>query len=586
MIPITKRHTAQYTAEAVTVLIKRLKIEDKVWFVTSDNASTNTAMMRILGNDRSLPLIEGEATQVRCIAHILNLISEAIIRPFNKAVRDAQVDAGDEEQWSSGDDEIVDGSEPDEEDPAVMDQDNDFSASLRSGDAEDSEREDEELIARAMAAKKVAYAASGNRVSGTVPPAPSETLTADSSAVGLQIRQLAWFARKLRYNYRLRSSFQETCALFKLPKPHTLIRDVATRWNSTFEMVERGLVLWEAIITWQEANQKLIPVKFRLQRAHKTSFTNLVKLLQPLSRATSKFSSKTSPALADVVGTFEELDASYSAFEEDENLPTAWREAAKRASAVCATYYGLADDTKAYYLAVLLHPNMRPKFMRIMKWEKEWIQKAVDTLKDVHRSRYKKDEQEPDSNTQSQDVDGQTDSQKRKARKKELSFVEQRLQQAEEEDSEPDVDPLDEWCKGKLCPVTLVKGKLVDPLAWWNDQKRIGCEHGGLTDLALDLFSAPATSVDVERLFSKAGHHITPLRHRIKAVKLGQMVTVGAWHRENWVPEDLLSNYYHQRSQEKLKVTKRGSSKRTLDDAVEAGPSKRMRVSSDDDAED
>ena len=92
---------------------------------------------------------------------------------------------------------------------------------------------------------------------------------------------------------------------------------------------------------------------------------------------------------------------------------------------------------------------------------------------------------------------------------------------------------------------------MVDALAWWWTQKRMGITHSGLTDLALDVFSAPATSVDVERLFSKAGHHITPLRHRLKAEKLRHMVSLGGWFREGWVPQDLLATHFQRRQREK-----------------------------------
>ncbi|CAD6923228.1 unnamed protein product [Tilletia controversa] len=90
--------------------------------------------------------------------------------------------------------------------------------------------------------------------------------------------------------------------------------------------------------------------------------------------------------------------------------------------------------------------------------------------------------------------------------------------------------------------VQIEKGKpvYVDPLQWWWSEKAKGNEHFGLTDLALDVFACPATSVDVERLFSRAGRVVTPLRHRLKADRIAQLVTVGKWFTEGSVPENLL----------------------------------------------
>ncbi|CAD6979547.1 unnamed protein product [Tilletia controversa] len=60
--------------------------------------------------------------------------------------------------------------------------------------------------------------------------------------------------------------------------------------------------------------------------------------------------------------------------------------------------------------------------------------------------------------------------------------------------------------------------------------------------MALDVFSCPATSVDVERLFSRAGRNLAPLRHSIRARKLAKVVAVGQWFLDDWVPADLLTN--------------------------------------------
>ncbi|CAD6972491.1 unnamed protein product [Tilletia controversa] len=555
MVPITKRHTAVNISAVISALMKRLEIQEKVWFIASDNASTNTAMMQLLGKDDSFPRIEGEATQIRCFAHILNLVSEAILRPFNQGVKASGSSGGDEEDdWESEEEEIADGDD-DEEDIGEIDplEDNDMavSASLHPSAAQD--KVNEALIRRALTTKKVAYISASASSPSSSPPAtsapqPSADLRADSGEVGIQIKQLAWFARKLRYNGRLRGSFQETCALFKLKTPYSLIRD--------------------------EHNAKLIPAKYRVKRSHKSSYKRLVQLLKPLSDATLKFSHKSSPTIADVVGAFEELDVHYRAIEDDEDQPLAWREAARRAGAVCATYYGLADASTIYYLAVLLHPNLRTRFMRVMKWETGWIEKAKSTLEEVYEARYRTVETGPESQSQSQDQssgDGRG-----KEKKKVESFVERQMQLAEVEAALPAPDIIAEWCNGSL---PLVKGKMVDALSWWWDQKRIGSNHGGLTDLALDVFAAPAASVDVERLFSKAGHHITPLRHRLKAIKLGQMVTVGAWCRESWIPEGMLANYHFEKQRKKQELAKAKRARAAADTSAEgdedAGPSKR-----------
>ncbi|KAE8238612.1 hypothetical protein A4X13_0g8442 [Tilletia indica] len=586
MIVLTERHTADNLAKHVASAARRLGIEDKLWCIVGDNASVNNKMMELLGRDPSLPRFEGESTQIRCMAHVLNLVSEAILRPFNKSLTkkgdstltDNDIDEEAGEDWSS-DDELDEGDGSDKEDDDdeglgdLTDQDERaISRSLHPAMTEDTVNDN--LISAALKSRGVAYPSqmSGSSsstpvTSGSPSPATSPELRVENGTVGVQIKQLAWFARKLRYNTRLRHSFEETCANYECKEPYTLIRDVATRWNSTFEMVQRALQLWDAIVCWQELNIKLIPAKFRIKRSHKGAYEQIVKLLTPLHRATLKLSQSKVSTMAEVIGVFEELDVTLRRFEEDEGKPDVWREAARRGNAVAATYYGLADASDIYYLAVLLHPNLRKPFMRQQNWEQEWIDKAESVLRRTYDAYYQSAPEEPESQPQSTGRSTSTEA-------PEETYMQQQMRLlSERQAAQPISDPIKDWCDGHV--PTDKKGKLVNALSWWNEQSRRGNDMSGLASLALDVFSAPSTSVDVERLFSQAGHHITPLRHRMKAIKLGQLVTVGAWFREDWVPSNLLGNYLHERKQVRAAEKKR---KRAAEQsAEEAGPSKRSR---------
>ncbi|KAE8208321.1 hypothetical protein CF327_g7130 [Tilletia walkeri] len=64
-------------------------------------------------------------------------------------------------------------------------------------------------------------------------------------------------------------------------------------------------------------------------------------------------------------------------------------------------------------------------------------------------------------------------------------------------------------------------------------------------------------------------------RGELRAHPSGQLVTVGAWFREDWVPSNLLGNYLHERKQVRAAEKKR---KRAAEQsAEEAGPSKRSK---------
>ncbi|KAE8229969.1 hypothetical protein CF326_g5041 [Tilletia indica] len=457
MITLTERHTAERLAKHVADAVRHFGIEDKLWCIVGDNASVNNKMMEILGQDSSLLRFQGENTQIRCMAHVLNLVSEAILKPFNKGGSkkndsDKELDEQADEDWSS-DDDLIEGEGSDNEDGSdeglgeLTDQDGRaISRSLHPALTQDATSES--LIAAALKRRGVAYPhTSGSdahvpdaSTSGLAPPSPSSELLAENGTVGLQIKQLAWFARKLRYNVRLRQSFEETCANYECKRPYTLIRDVATRWNSTFEMIKRALVLWDAIICWQELNIKLVPAKFRIKRSHKAAYEQIVKILTPLHRATLKLSQNKVSTIAEVIGVFEELDVTLRGIEEDEGKPDVWREAAKRGNAVAATYYGLADATDIYYLAVLLHPNLRNPFMRQQNWEPEWMEKAETVLRQVYETHYHTEPEEPESQPQSTGQSAPA----------EESYMQQQMRLlAERQAAQPLNDPIKDWCDGE-----------------------------------------------------------------------------------------------------------------------------------------
>ncbi|KAE8241013.1 hypothetical protein A4X13_0g7602 [Tilletia indica] len=554
MVPFLTTHDSAHLATATYNVLEKYEITQRLWNIVSDNASENTKMMKLLAAKNGLPRFTANedgriSCRVRCAAHVLNLISKAVLSGFSIARKakgkgqDAAGDDGDDGADGSADDyeqddwvdeDMVDddalGEDADEDDVdedecdgheeedvgrAVEDED-DFEISTSLNPDDTAIVEDEEDVQKIL-----------SKVPSKLSARQNLELQMRNKEVGTALRKLAWLAQQFRYNPAKRRSFRKECERLSCKTPHTIVRDVATRWNSTFDMIESGLRLWKGIIAYTERDNTPIPKNKRLKRTDEDDLRKLFEFLKPISDATLKFSHKDVPTIGEVIGLFEDLDRGFVQIQNKEGEALVWTQAASRAHAVNAKYYGLTEQAEVYTLGMLLHPNYRSMFMTVLKWPDDWKEEAEQLLRDVYAAYYQRSpEAEKADGSQTPNFDNLDPT----------TQALMRMAKAKQESSSHDV--IAEWFDN-FTPLS-ADGRRVDPLHWWWTEQQKGNDHEGLTAMALDVFSCPATSVDVERLFSRAGRVVSPLRHRLKAAKIAQLVTVGKWFLEGSVPETLL----------------------------------------------
>ncbi|KNF02220.1 hypothetical protein PSTG_04719 [Puccinia striiformis f. sp. tritici PST-78] len=112
-------------------------------------------------------------------------------------------------------------------------------------------------------------------------------------------------------------------------------------------------------------------------------------------------------------------------------------------------------------------------------------------------------------------------------------------------------DPLSMWLAGGLTLDS--NGQPVNPLKWWIQQGRVGNTHGGLLQMALDVLSCAATTVDVERSFNFGRDYISFRRHCLSSSSLTRGMAVAFYSRNGKIPSGVLR---------KWKVDKRNKEKR------------------------
>ena len=234
-----------------------LTLSPQILSVTCDNASNNDTMIEHLST-----LIEsfpGAANQTRCFTHILNLVAKSILRQFDTPKKAADGDSGDfddatdalaalalelEDNEAAADDSDEEGDDDDE--MGGEDDNEDGLGDERDGmsDAEVAELEESLVPIRLMLAKASRFKLSQN-LSNSV-----EQLRALANAIknSSTIILPQWLEKLEDLHLRVRM----------------MPRDVSTRWNSTFDMLNFALD-YRLAIDSITSNRELNLRKYELQ---------------------------------------------------------------------------------------------------------------------------------------------------------------------------------------------------------------------------------------------------------------------------------------------------------------------------------
>ncbi|EUC55039.1 hAT family dimerization protein [Rhizoctonia solani AG-3 Rhs1AP] len=538
------RHTGVALANTVYAILCRFQIQDRVWGVVCDNASNNADMMNRFKKFKMKRLIGPEA-RVHCLPHVLNLASKAIAAPFLKERAQLEkrpainrgdelddlslsddgkdVDDDDDDARSQGTGSVIEDFDPNEEDETGED---DGTAPSRALDEDEDEYDEEmsdviipDLIAGSLDAKELKVARKA-------------------------LYKIAWLARKLRFSPQFRQLFRETCEELDAPTPHNIQRDVVTRWNSTQCMLEGAVRLEGAILQFQKSPD--FPVEKRLTKKDLTAMKVLLRLLKPLSTLTEIMSRSNVPMLADVLVHYDSLNHEYCTMALDKNLPLWGQQGANRARLKLDKHYHITDSSHLYRLGILFHPSNRVAYLKRLGWKPEWIAQAAQIATDTWATHYKPEDYENgEDDTSSHSQFGYT------------SFADEVYGSFAEEEDKP-TDPVTHFIEGKpvIERTNSGKSKPVNPVNWWYAQRLAGEEHHGLTQMALDVLTTPASSVDVERAFSFVSHLVSKRRHSMAAYTVQSTATLGAYSRADLVPTGLLAKA-HQKARERTQANAR-----------------------------
>ncbi|KNE97041.1 hypothetical protein PSTG_09616 [Puccinia striiformis f. sp. tritici PST-78] len=485
-VRLSQRHTGAYLADSVRLVVEKFGIQQKICGIVSDNASNNEVMVRELKKQK-WPRFKGEGQWVRCFAHVLNLIVQGILRPFgtNKKNTTATTNQDGSSGSDSGTDYAAEQIRPfnRDQDTSSGEEESSSSEIETAGHLEDSDLLNLDDIENASD--------------------EDETDRYTSNGCKESLAKFRAIAKKLRYSPNSKAEFIDVCRDKGCSTPHTVERDVCTRWNSTYTQLTSIVRCKDAILEWQRHKQHGVVRRYYLDQSDFDLAQDLAAVLNLFYEITQQLSISGSPRLSNTVVFIDQITEHLSSAISSPTYPPALRNA-------------------------FLHPSFRDEYFKLANWEPEWITEAIRLAREMWVSFYKPKPVESTPSSSSSNNRPKT------------SMLAGLGSAAAARGGILSLDPLDIWLAGGLI---LDGDEPVNPLKWWSQQKRAGNNHGGLVQMALDVLSCPATSVDVERAFSFGRDYVSSKRHRLSSESLSRGMTVAFYSKNGLIKDGLLDKW-------------------------------------------
>lgn len=210
------------------------------------------------------------------------------------------------------------------------------------------------------------------------------------------------------------------------------------------------------------------------------------------------------------------LDTHFSTIiAEDDN--DAIRHAVRLGKALLNKYYSLTDGSRLYRIAMILHPSYRLQYFADAGWEQGWIDNARALVRQIFDLDYPAEDPPARSASQSE-----TPSDTVKSKPNIMKPRRGTLKAASREDE------LDRYLS--LEAIELPDD--VSPVQWWRNCRTT---FPRLSRMAIDYLTVPATSVEVERTFSRGRLLLTHTRNAMSAQTTRALMCLNSWSRAGLV---------------------------------------------------
>ncbi|KAF5370312.1 hypothetical protein D9758_006880 [Tetrapyrgos nigripes] len=484
---IAESHSGENLARAFGDMLVEFGIEHKLLSVTCDNASNNDTMITSLAE--RIETFAGAPSRTRCFGHIINLVAKSLLKPFDvskakaKEAADEIGDAMDVEVENIVD-ELAKLAEGIEEEDLQVQNEND-------GDVDNSEDLVNEL--------ELMEEEEREELEGFIQP--------------IRLRKVSY--KIIHSSTLLLPAWKDLLATLPDLAEKIMPHDVSTRWNSTYDMTEFAG-------EYREAYDKMTAKRENGLRDYELSedewkiVCQLTKVLKILKDATEFFSRDDCPNLATVIPAMDEIDTRFTQFTLDNTLDPAIRAAVAVAKKTLNRYYDKTDHSEVYRIAMIFHPRHKLSYFKQAGWHENWIKSAEEICRAEFERKYK----------------GRFE-----AEVKEVTEKATGQESKNHFDNLPALaDPSTAELRDELDRYLSTDPKAVkDVIQWWHNHSD---DYPCLSCMARDYLSIPATSVAVERAFSRSRILISHIRNRLSAQTTRSLMCLGCWSKLGLVKDE------------------------------------------------
>ncbi|KNE94096.1 hypothetical protein PSTG_12526 [Puccinia striiformis f. sp. tritici PST-78] len=209
------------------------------------------------------------------------------------------------------------------------------------------------------------------------------TSNGDQDGCRESLTKFRGISKKLRYSPNSKAEFIKICGDKGCSTPHTVERDVYTRWDSTYIQLVSIIRCKDAILEWQRHKQHGVARRYYLDQSDINLAQDLAAALNLFYEITQQVSISGSPRLSNTVVFIDQITDHLSSAISSPTYPPSLRNACRLGLKITNKYCSLSDTSPLYRIAIILHPSFRDKYFKLANWEPEWVTEAIRLAREM-----------------------------------------------------------------------------------------------------------------------------------------------------------------------------------------------------------